>query len=66
MSRTAGGAPGSVPPVAMSLAVSILAMLPTNAIGHSAVPAGQRIAEAAILVAFVAVGIVLALRLRRG
>jgi hypothetical protein len=46
----------------MSLAVHILAMLPTDAIGHSAVPAGQRAAEAAILVAFVAVGIVLALR----
>jgi hypothetical protein len=48
----------------MSLAVHILAMLPTDAIGHSAVPAGQRAAEAAILVAFVAVGVVLALRMR--
>ena len=48
----------------MSLAVAILAFLPTNTIGHSAVPAGQRIAEAAILVAFVVVGLLLALRLR--
>ena len=50
----------------MSLAVHILAMLPTDVIGHSAVPAGQRIGEAAILVGFLAVALVLALRFRDG
>jgi hypothetical protein len=49
----------------MTLAVHILAMLPTDVIGHSAVPSGQRAAEAAILLAFVVVGLVLALRLHR-
>jgi hypothetical protein len=50
----------------MSLAVSILAMLPTDAIGHSAVPAGQRAAEAAILVGILALVVVLAVRFRDG
>jgi hypothetical protein len=48
----------------MTLSVHILAMLPTDVIGPSAVPAGHRVAEAAILVGFVAVGIALALRVR--
>ena len=50
----------------MSFAVSILAMLPTDAIGHSAVPAGQRVGEAAILLGFLAVVVVLAVRFRDG
>ena len=50
----------------MSFAVSILAMLPADAIGHSAVPAGQRVGEAAILVGFLAVVVVLAVRFRDG
>jgi hypothetical protein len=37
----------------MRLAVDILAMLPADAIGHSAVPSGERIAEAAILIGLV-------------
>ena len=48
----------------MTLAFHILAMLPTDAIGHWAVPAGQRVAEAAILIGFLAIGLALALRVR--
>jgi hypothetical protein len=48
----------------MTLAIHILAMLPADVIGHSAVPSGQRAGEAAILVGFVAVGLALALRVR--
>ena len=50
----------------MSFAVSILAMLPTDAIGHSAVPAGQRVGEVAVLLGFLAVVVVLAVRFRDG
>jgi hypothetical protein len=50
--------------VVMGVALHILAMLPANVIGHSAVPSGARAGEAAILVAFVAVGLVLAVRVR--
>jgi hypothetical protein len=50
----------------MAACVHILAMLPANAIGHSAVPSGERLAEAVILVAFVVAGLALAVRLRRG
>jgi hypothetical protein len=39
----------------MRIAVDILAMLPADSIGHSAVPSGERVAEAAILVALVLV-----------
>ena len=62
----AGEPPGRVPRVAMSNAVHILAMLPTDAIGHSAVPAGQRAGEAAILLGFLVVVLVLAVRFRDG
>jgi hypothetical protein len=48
----------------MRLAFHILAMLPTDMSGQSAVPAGQRAAEAGILVGFVVVGLALALRVR--
>jgi hypothetical protein len=44
----------------MRLAVDILAMLPTDAIGHSAVPSRERIAEAAILVGLVLAAVLLA------
>ena len=37
----------------MRFAVEILAMLPADAIGHSAVPSGERVAEAAILVGLI-------------
>jgi hypothetical protein len=50
----------------MSLAVHILAMLPADAIGHSAVPSGERTGEAAVIVGFLVVGLLLALRFRRG
>jgi hypothetical protein len=45
----------------MRVAVDILAMLPADAIGHSAVPSGERIAEAAILVGLVLAAVLLAL-----
>ena len=48
----------------MRLAVDILAMLPADSIGHSAVPSGERIAEAALLVAFVLVAALLGLLAR--
>jgi hypothetical protein len=45
----------------MRLAVDILAMLPADAIGHSAVPSGERIAEAALLVGLVLAAALIAL-----
>jgi hypothetical protein len=45
----------------MRVAVDILAMLPADAIGHSAVPSGERIAEAAILAGLVLAAVLLAL-----
>ena len=48
----------------MRLAVDILAMLPADAIGHSAVPTGERIAEAAILVGLALAAVLIALLAR--
>ena len=46
----------------MRIAHDILAMLPADAIGHSSVPAGRRVAEAAVLVALAVAGIAAAFR----
>jgi hypothetical protein len=49
----------------MTHAFHIFSMLPADLIGHSSVPAGQRVGEAAILLALAAVAVVLSLRARR-
>jgi hypothetical protein len=48
----------------MTHAFHILSMLPADMLGPSAVPAGQRVAEGAILAAIVVVGLALVLRAR--
>jgi hypothetical protein len=48
----------------MRLAVDIFAMLPADAIGHSAVPSGERVAEGAILVALILCAVLLPLLAR--
>jgi hypothetical protein len=50
----------------MRVCPDILAMLPADVIGHSAVPSGERVAEAAVLVAFFAITMLLAVRFLRG
>ena len=48
----------------MHIAVDILAMLPADAIGHSAVPSGESVAEGAIVVALLLLAMALALLVR--